>query len=86
MLKLRISLVHVEQSVISLENTYWIPLHMSNELLFISPKDVTLYALSTITHNYSKDDILRLASVDLDCCLTEMEREQLQEIPLQKLL
>jgi hypothetical protein len=28
-----------EQSVISLENTYWIPLHMSNEWLFISPKD-----------------------------------------------
>jgi hypothetical protein len=91
---------------------------MSNEWLFISPKDeiftvlcgptkyhftlqqrgklylpprckgysahATLYALSTITHNNSKDDILPLASVDLDCCLTEVEREQLQESPLQK--
>jgi hypothetical protein len=28
--------------------------------------------------------IIILASVDLDCCLNEMEREQLHEIPLQK--
>ena len=44
----------------------------------------TLYALSTVTQNNSKEDILPLASVDLDCCLTEVEREQLQQIPLQK--
>jgi hypothetical protein len=44
----------------------------------------TLYALSTITQNNSKGDILPLASVDLDCCLTEIEREQIQTIPLQK--
>jgi len=43
-----------------------------------------LYALSTIVQNNSKEDILPLASVDLDCCLTEVEREQLQKIPLQK--
>jgi hypothetical protein len=91
---------------------------MSNEWLFISPKEdtftalcnsakfhltlqqrgkmylptrckgytahTTLYALSTITQNNSKYDILRPASVDLDCCLTEIEREQIQRIHLQK--
>jgi hypothetical protein len=91
---------------------------MSNEWLYVSPKDeiftvlcgstkfhltlkqrgklylphrckgysthTTLYALSTITQNNSKDDILPLAFVDLDCCLTKLEKEQLQKIPLQK--
>jgi hypothetical protein len=100
-----------EQSLLKLEPTYWIPLHMSYEWLFTSPKDeiftvlcgsnkfhltlqhcgklylpprckgcsahTTMYALSTITQNNSKEDILPLASVDLDCCLTEVEREQL---------
>ena len=44
----------------------------------------TLYALSTITQNNSKEAILPLASVDLECCLNEVERQQLQQIPLQK--
>ena len=34
--------------------------------------------------NNSKEDILPLASVNLDCCLTEVQRDQLQNIPLQK--
>jgi hypothetical protein len=107
-----------EQNLLKLESTYWIPLHMSNEWLFTSPRDeiltvlcgsnkfhltlqhrgklylpprckgysahTTLYALSTITQNNSKEDILPMAAVDLDCCLSEVEREQLQKIPLQK--
>jgi hypothetical protein len=28
-----------EQRIITLDQTYWIPLHMSNELLYTSPKD-----------------------------------------------
>jgi hypothetical protein len=44
----------------------------------------TLYALSTLTHNRSQEDILPLAAVDIDCCLTTDEKEQLHEIPLQK--
>ena len=44
----------------------------------------TLYALSVLTHNNSKDDVLPMISLDLDCCLTEHEQEQLYEIPLQK--
>jgi hypothetical protein len=44
----------------------------------------SLYALSTITYNNSKENILPLASVDLDCCLTEMERKELQKVPLQR--
>ena len=39
---------------------------------------------STITQNNSKEDILPLVTVDLDCCLTEVERDELQKIPLQK--
>jgi hypothetical protein len=34
--------------------------------------------------NNSNEDILPMASVDLDCCLTEVEQEQLKQIPLQK--
>ena len=35
----------------------------------------TLYAISTIVNNNSKDDVLPLAPVDLDCRLSEQERE-----------
>ena len=107
-----------EQGLLKLESTYWVPLHMSKEWLFITPNNEvftvlcgsvkfqftlqnrsklylpprckgysthsTLYALCTIIQNNSKEDILPLASVDLDCCLTEVERDQLQKIPLQK--
>lgn len=44
----------------------------------------TLYALSTLTHSNSKDDVLPLAPTDIDCRLTNYEKEQLQEISLQK--
>ena len=44
----------------------------------------TLYALSTLTHNNSQEDVLPFASVDIVCCLTTEEKEQLHEIPLQK--
>jgi hypothetical protein len=44
----------------------------------------TLYALSTLVQNNSQVDVLPLAPVDLDCCLTEYEKEQLHELPLQK--
>jgi hypothetical protein len=44
----------------------------------------TLYALATITHNNTQEDVLPLASVDLDCCSSQYEREQLHETPLQK--
>jgi hypothetical protein len=107
-----------EQRLFKLESTYWVPLHMSNEWLFIAPNDEiftvlcssvkyqltiqgrgklylpprckgysthsTLYALSSITQTNSKEDVLPLASVDLDCCLTEVEQDQLQKIPLQE--
>jgi len=43
-----------------------------------------LYALSNLVLNNSQDVVLPIASVDLDCCLTQAEREQLHEIPLQK--
>ena len=46
----------------------------------------TLYGLSTLVRNIAQDDVLPIASVDIDCCLTQAEREQLLEIPLQKLL
>jgi len=36
-----------------------------------------------LTRNNSQD-VLSLAPVDLDCCLTEYEREQLHELLLQK--
>ena len=42
-----------------------------------------LYALSTLVLNNLQDDVLPIASVDLDCCLSQAEREQLHEIPLQ---
>jgi hypothetical protein len=107
-----------EQELLNLEHTYWIPLHLSNEWLYVAPKTEvftvlcgsrkfqltlqdrgrlylpprckgysthsTLYALSTLTRNNSQEDVLPLAPVDLDCCLTEYEREQLHELPLQK--
>ena len=44
----------------------------------------TLYALSTLERNNSQEDIIPLAPVDLDCCLTEYEREQLHGLPLKK--
>ena len=106
------------QLLLNLEHTYWIPLHLSNEWIYISPKDEvftvlcesrkfqftlqnrgklylpprcrgystqsTLYALSTLERNNSQEDILPLAPVDLDCCLTEYEREQLHGLPLKK--
>jgi hypothetical protein len=43
-----------------------------------------LYAISTIVSNSSQEDVLPLASVDLDCCLSLQEKEQLSEIPLNK--
>jgi hypothetical protein len=46
----------------------------------------TLYALSTLVRNNSQEGVLPLAPVDIYCCLTEYEREQLHEIPLQKSL
>jgi hypothetical protein len=97
---------------------YWIPLHLSNELLFTAPSTElftvlcgtekfqltlqnrgklylpprckgysahsTLCALSTLERNNSQDDVLPLASMDIDCCITVEEKEQLHEIPLQK--
>jgi hypothetical protein len=45
---------------------------------------ITLYALSTLTYNNSREDVLPLAPIDIDCCLTSFEKEQLHEIPLQK--
>jgi len=84
-----------EQGLLSLEYTYWMPLHMSNEWLYVTPNTEvftvlcgsmkfqltlhnrrrlylplrckgysthsTLYALSTIVQNNSKDDVLPLA-------------------------
>jgi hypothetical protein len=44
----------------------------------------TLYAISTIISNNSQDDVLPLAPVDLDCCLSLQEKEQLSEISLNK--
>jgi len=107
-----------EQRILTLNQTYWIPLHMSNEWLYTSPKDEiftvlcgneksqmklqgcgklhlpprckgysthsTLYAISTIVSNSSKDDVLPLAPVDLDCCLSIQEKEQLSEVSLNK--
>ena len=106
------------QGLLNLEYTYWIPLHLSNEWLYVAPKTEvftvlcgsmkfqltlqnrgklylsprckgysthsTLYALSTLVRNNSQEDVLPLAPVDLDCCLTQYEQEQLHEIPLQK--
>jgi len=42
----------------------------------------TLYALSTLVHNNSRAGILPAAPVDINCCLTTDEKEQLHEIPL----
>jgi len=44
----------------------------------------TLYALCNLVLNNSQDEVLPIASVDLDSCLAQAEREQLHEIPLQK--
>ena len=80
-----------EQRLLNLEFTYWIPLHLSNEWLYVTPDveiftvlcgnekfqitlqsrgrlslpprckgystHTTLYALSTLTHNNSKEDV-----------------------------
>jgi len=46
----------------------------------------TLYALSALVQHNSQEGVLPLAPVDIDCCLTEYEREQLHEMPLQKSL
>ena len=45
-----------------------------------------LFALSTLVLNNSQYGVLPIASVDLDCCLTQAEREHLHEILLQKSL
>jgi hypothetical protein len=42
----------------------------------------TLYALSTLASNNSQEDVLPLAPVDTDCCLTTEEKERLHEVPL----
>jgi hypothetical protein len=107
-----------EQRLLTLDQTYWIPLHMSNEWLYTSPHNEiftvlcgsdkyqmqlkgrgklhlpprckgysthsTLYAISTMISNSSQEDILPMAPVDLDCCLTIQEKEQLSELPLNK--
>jgi hypothetical protein len=107
-----------EQRVLTLDSTYWIPLHLSSEWLYVTPNveiftvlcgsdkfqitlenrgrlslpprckgystHTTLYALSTLTYNNSKEDVLPLFSNDVDCCLTGYEEDQLHEIPLQK--
>ena len=44
----------------------------------------TLYAISSIVSYNSKDDVLPLAPVDLDCCLSEQEKGQLSEVSLSK--
>jgi hypothetical protein len=44
----------------------------------------TFFAISTIVRNNSQDAVLPLAPVDLDCCLTSQEKEQLSEISLDK--
>jgi hypothetical protein len=44
----------------------------------------TLYATSTIVSKNSQDVLFPLASVDLDCCLSLQEKEQLSEIPFNK--
>jgi len=36
-----------EQRILTLEYTYWIPLHMSNEWLYASPKDEIFTVLCT---------------------------------------
>jgi hypothetical protein len=93
------------QGWLNLEYTYWIPLHLSNEWLYVAPKTEVftvlcgsmkfqltlqncgklylpprckgysthsmLYALSTLVRNNSQEDVLPLAPVDIDCCLTE---------------
>jgi hypothetical protein len=41
----------------------------------------TLYAVSTIS-NSSQEDVLPFAPIELDCCLSIKEKEQLSEIPL----
>ena len=43
-----------------------------------------MHALSTLVRNNWQDDVLPIASVDKDCYLTQAEREQLHEMPLQK--
>jgi hypothetical protein len=106
------------QRILNLEQTYWIPLYLSNEWLYTAPTDeiftvlcgtekfqlklqgrgklhlpprckgysthTTLYAISTIVRNNSQDDVLPIASIELDCCLTIQEKDQLSEIPLNK--
>jgi hypothetical protein len=44
----------------------------------------TLYAISSVVRNDSQDDVLPLASIDLDCCLPIQEKEELSEIFLNK--
>ena len=107
-----------EQRMLTLENTYWIPLHLSNEWLFVAPKvelftvlcgtekfqltlqnrgklylpsrckgystHNTLYALSTLVYNNSQEDVLPMAPMDIDCCLTLEEKEQIHDVLLQK--
>jgi hypothetical protein len=106
------------QRVLNIKYTYLIPLHLSNEWLYIAPQaevftvlcgtakfqfklqargklylpprckgystHSTLYALSNLTRNNSQDDIIPLVPMDIDCCLTESEKENLKEIHLQR--
>jgi hypothetical protein len=44
-----------------------------------------LHAISTVVRNNSQDDVLPLAPIDLDCCLSIKEKE-LSEISLNKTL
>jgi len=44
----------------------------------------TLYAISTIVRNNSQVDVLPLAPIDLDCCLSLHEKEPLNEISFYK--
>jgi hypothetical protein len=41
----------------------------------------TLFVISTILSNSSQEDLLPLAPIELDCCLSLQEKEQLSEIP-----
>ena len=58
--------------------------------LFLQPRckryatQSTIYALSTLVKNNSQKDVLPVAPVEIDCCLTKYEKEQLRVIPLQK--
>lgn len=102
--------------ILPLQHTLWIPLHMSNEWLYVAPREETfttickservqhkikgrgkvqlgqtchgltstsvLYPISHFKSNNSKDDILPLPTLDIDCCITIHEQEKIKDIPL----